>query len=200
MTRLDTGAPVAGANVSIVRLDNQTFWRGTTGADGVAIAPETPLRDRDDWWRFAFIVTAEKDGDVAYVGSDWNEGITPWEFGTAVQPERSRRRCCAAPSSPIAASTGSARRCTSRRSSGTNTPTGIRLLPAGDGRCSITVRDSAGPRWSTSAPSKVNAWSSAEWTVTLPADGSARQLLGPGDPRGRPAEAEDAGAALRHGR
>ena len=26
-------------------------------------------------------MTAEKDGDVAYIGSDWNEGMTPWEFG-----------------------------------------------------------------------------------------------------------------------
>ena len=26
------------------------FWRGTTGADGVAIAPDTPLRDPDDWY------------------------------------------------------------------------------------------------------------------------------------------------------
>ena len=31
--------------------------------------------------KFAFIVTAEKDGDVAYAGSDWNDGILPWEFG-----------------------------------------------------------------------------------------------------------------------
>ena len=26
-------------------------------------------------------VPREKDGDVAYVGSDWQEGIRPWEFG-----------------------------------------------------------------------------------------------------------------------
>ena len=82
VTGLDTGAPVAGANVSIVRLDNSTFWRGTTGVDGVAVAPETPLRNPEDWWQFAFVVTAEKDGDIAYVGSDWNEGIMPWDFGT----------------------------------------------------------------------------------------------------------------------
>ena len=29
--------------------DNTTFWRGTTGADGIAVAPDTPLRDLDDW-------------------------------------------------------------------------------------------------------------------------------------------------------
>src|SRR4029453_15211465 len=81
VTQLDTGAPVPGAKVSIVRLDNRVFWTGTTGAAGVVIAPNTPLREADDWWKFAFVVTAEKDGDVAYVGSDWNEGIQPWDFG-----------------------------------------------------------------------------------------------------------------------
>ena len=24
---------------------------------------------------------AEKDGDIAYLGADWTEGIDPWEFG-----------------------------------------------------------------------------------------------------------------------
>ena len=46
--------------------------------------PTTPLRDPDNWWEFAFIVMAEKDGDVAYVGSDWNEGISPSKYGTGV--------------------------------------------------------------------------------------------------------------------
>ena len=81
VTRLDNGAPVPAARVSIVRLDNQVHWTGTTGADGVAIAPDTPLREEDEWYKFAFIVTAEKDGDLAYVGSDWNEGVLPWDFG-----------------------------------------------------------------------------------------------------------------------
>jgi uncharacterized protein YfaS (alpha-2-macroglobulin family) len=81
VTQLDTGKPVPGAKVSIVRLDNRVFWSGTTDQDGVAIAPNTPLREADNWWKFAFVVTAEKDGDVAYVGSDWNEGIQPWDFG-----------------------------------------------------------------------------------------------------------------------
>src|SRR4030095_9522199 len=81
VTRLDTGVPVAGAKVSIVKLDNQIFWTGTTGADGVAVAPQTALRNLDEWYEFSFIVTAEKDGDVAYIGSDWNEGVMPWDFG-----------------------------------------------------------------------------------------------------------------------
>ena len=80
VTRLDTAAPVPGAHVSIVQSDGETKWTGITGPDGVVIAPERACAIRDGWWEFAFIVTAEKDGDFAYTASDWNEGVTPWEF------------------------------------------------------------------------------------------------------------------------
>ena len=121
VTRLDTGAPVPSARVSIVNRENQ---------HGVDAAPPAPTASpsrrkrpasatRERWWRFAFVVTAEKDGDVAYVGSDWNEGITPWELRVSLQPRIRRSRCCAARSSPTAASTGSARKCGSRRSCAT---------------------------------------------------------------------------------
>ena len=65
VTRLDTGVPVPGATVSIVRTDNTTFWKGTTGADGLVLAPKTPLRNPDDWWQLSFIVLAEKDVALA---------------------------------------------------------------------------------------------------------------------------------------
>src|SRR5262249_22269682 len=81
VTRLDTGAPVAGADVSIGRTDTSTVWSGRTDEHGVAIAPQARLRDPRRRWQLAFIVTASKDGDVAYVGSDWNEGIEPFAFG-----------------------------------------------------------------------------------------------------------------------
>src|SRR5262249_12572381 len=82
VTRLDTGAPVSNADVSIIRTDNSTAWSGKTGADGIGVAPETRLRNRRQPYKFSFIVMAAKDGDVAYVGSDWNEGIEPYFFGT----------------------------------------------------------------------------------------------------------------------
>ena len=130
VTRLDNGAPVAGARVSIVNADNKTFWSGTTGADGVALAPKTPLRDPDDWWRLSFIVTAEKDGDVAYVGSDWNEGIMPWEFGMPFDLDEAQ---------PMLRGTVFTDRGVYRLGEEVhfkailrhNTPQGIRLLPAG---------------------------------------------------------------------
>src|SRR5262249_38273084 len=82
VTRLDTGAPVPGADVAIVRTDNSTAWNGKTDDHGIAIAPQVRVRTPRQPHRFSFIVTAAKDGDVAYVGSDWNEGIEPFYFET----------------------------------------------------------------------------------------------------------------------
>ena len=43
VTRLDNGAPVAErGGLDRPHADNSTFWRGTTGADGTVIAPNTP--------------------------------------------------------------------------------------------------------------------------------------------------------------
>jgi uncharacterized protein YfaS (alpha-2-macroglobulin family) len=169
VTRLDNGAPVAGAQVSIVRTANDTFWRGTTGADGVAIAPQTPLRDPDDWWRFSFIVTAEKDGDVAYVGSDWHEGISPWEFGTGVNL-RERE--------PLLRGSVFTDRGVYRLGEDVhlkailrhNTPTGIRLLPENT-PVRMTVRDVQN-RLVDERVVRLTSWSSAEWTMKLPDDGA----------------------------
>src|SRR5204862_237799 len=40
--------------------------------------------------RRPLIVTAAKDGDLAYVGSDWNEGIEPFAFGARFDLNESR--------------------------------------------------------------------------------------------------------------
>ena len=96
-----TRAPVAGAKVSIVSRDNSIALDAAPPAPTASRSARRrrrALRDpRDDSVaEFDFVVTAEKDGDVAYVGSDWNEGIEPWEFGTDVQSARGASRCCAA--------------------------------------------------------------------------------------------------------
>ncbi len=169
VTRLDTGAPVPGATVSIIRLDNRRHWRGITGADGVAIAPDTPLRDPDDWWRLAFVVTAEKDGDIAYVGSDWNEGINPWELGTGIN----LRQAVPLLRGSVFTDRGVYRlgeevhfKAILRH----NAASGVRLLPAGTA-VHVAVRDGH-DRVVDERTVKVNAWSSAEWTMALPPDGT----------------------------
>jgi uncharacterized protein YfaS (alpha-2-macroglobulin family) len=169
VTRLDTGAPVANASVSIVRTDTSTFWRGATGADGIAVAPNTRLRDPDRWYRFDFIVTAEKDGDIAYTGSDWNEGITPWEFGTGIDLNQR---------DPLLRGTVFTDRGVYKLGEEVhlkavlrhNAPNGVRLLPPGT-PVFVTVRDSQN-RIVEERTVRVNSWSSAEWTMTLPADGT----------------------------
>jgi uncharacterized protein YfaS (alpha-2-macroglobulin family) len=81
VTRLDNGAAVPGANVSIVDAASATRWRGVTDASGIAIAPAMTLRDPNRVWDLQFIVAAEKDGDLAYVGSDWQSDVQSWRFG-----------------------------------------------------------------------------------------------------------------------
>ena len=169
VTRLDTGEPVSSARVSIVRRDNQVFWRGTTNAEGIVIAPNTPLRNARRPWELAFIVMAEKDGDVAYVGSDWTEGISSWEFGI-----RSDLR----EATPLLRGSVFTDRGVYRLGEQvhlkailrTDTAKGIQLLPAGT-PVYVTLRDSQYREIETRTI-RLNEWSSADWTMTVPAGGS----------------------------
>ncbi|PYQ52538.1 MAG: hypothetical protein DMF59_04445 [Acidobacteria bacterium] len=94
----DTAAPVSGVKVSIRTTDNKVFWTGTTDEHGIVVAPNTDLRAErkelkpdaeeyvNEWQALSdlhFIVVAEKDGDIAYAASNWNDGVQPWEFGTS---------------------------------------------------------------------------------------------------------------------
>jgi hypothetical protein len=169
VTRLDNGEPVSGAQVSIVTRENRTFWRGTTNADGFAIAPDTALRNRRKPWELAFIVIAEKDGDVAYAGSDWNEGIWPWAFGLRTDPEEAL---------PVLRGTIFTDRGVYRLGEEvhakaivrSDTPRGIQLLPR-DTKVYIVLRD-AQYREVERRTLALNDWSSAEWTFTVPQSGT----------------------------
>ena len=170
VTRLDNAAPVTGARVSIVSIDSKTIWTGTTGADGVALAPRTPdLRKADDWWRFSFIVTAEKDGDLAYTASNWNEGVLPWDFGLDFDLRQAE---------PMLRGTVFSDRGVYRLGEEVhfkailrqNTAQGVRLLEAGT-PVIVSIRDGQS-RLVDERTVKTGAWSSAEWTMTLPGEGS----------------------------
>ena len=99
VTRLDNGEPVAGATVTIRTLDNKRLLGGKTDATAsqsrrtrmrlraagksarrpARTATREEQQEEESMVRtprqLKFIVTAEKDGDVAYVASNWNEGI-----------------------------------------------------------------------------------------------------------------------------
>lgn len=167
VTELDTGAPVAGADVSIIRLDNSVAWTGRTSADGIALAPALQLRSPRQFWQFKFIVTAAKNGDVAYVGSDWHEGIEPWAFGNRYDLNEAQ---------PLLRGTVFSDRGVYKLGEEVHfkailrrdTPTGIQLIGAGtplyvllkDGRDKVVDRRTV----------TLNAWSAAEWVAKLPGD------------------------------
>jgi uncharacterized protein YfaS (alpha-2-macroglobulin family) len=169
VTRLDNAAPVVGAKVSIIKTDGQAQWTGTTGADGIAIAPQTRLRDPNRWYQFSFLVMAEKDGDVAYVGSDWNEGIVPWEFGISLNLDEADPLLCGT----VFTDRGVYKlgeEVHVKAILRSNTPTGVRLLADGTA-VHISVHD-AEEKLVDDRVVKVNAWSSTEWTMTVPAESS----------------------------
>ncbi|MGZ8867210.1 MAG: alpha-2-macroglobulin family protein, partial [Thermoanaerobaculia bacterium] len=182
VTRLDDGMPVAGANVSIRTTENETLWRGVTGPDGIAIASNTNLREvkktagqeeeYDESWRalgeLHFIVVAEKDGDVAYVGSDWNEGITPWELGVNFDINEA---------DPLLRGTIFSDRGVYKLGEEvhakvvvrSDTPgSGMQLLPAGT-RVEVLLRDSQNKEV-IRATVTLGEWSSAEWVFRVPAE------------------------------
>ena len=177
VTRLDNAAPIANARVAIINRDNSTHWTGTTGADGVAIGPGIPYRERrytgpDDyveWQRPNFLVIAEKDGDIAYVAENWNEGIEPWDFGVRFNRNEAE---------PMLRGTVFSDRGVYRLAEEVqfkailrhNTATGIRLLKPGT-PVSITLRDSQ-YRLIDERTVTVNDWSSAEWKTTIPSEAS----------------------------
>ena len=182
VTRLDDAKPVAGANVSIRDRNNKLFWSGTTDANGIAIAPNTDLRRKkeekkeneyeDSSWSYVsdlgFIVIAEKDGDAAYVGSDWNEGLSPWEFDASFDLDEADPQL----RGTIFADRGVYKlgeEVHFKLIARADTADGMQLLPAGT-KFEITTRDSQAKDIDTRTV-EVNAWSSAEWTLRIPEDG-----------------------------
>ncbi|HKY22459.1 MAG TPA: MG2 domain-containing protein [Vicinamibacterales bacterium] len=184
VTRLDTGEPVPGARVSLITPDNRTLWQGTTGADGVALAGGTP---RNKFWQFEFIVTAEKDGDTAYVGSNWHEGLSPWEFGHNFNLRESK----AILRGSIFSDRGVYRpgeEVHFKAVLRSDAPSGVGMIPAGT-PVYLSLRDSQG-RNVDKRTLKVNDWSSIEWTFTLPADGALGNYRVVADLNETPADAD----------
>jgi uncharacterized protein YfaS (alpha-2-macroglobulin family) len=169
VTRLDTGAPVANADVAIVRTDNSTAWNGRTDDHGIAVAPQVRVRNPRQPHKFSFIVTAAKEGDVAYVGSNWNEGIEPFFFETPYDISEAE---------PLLRGTVFSDRgvyklgeeihfkAVLRR----DTPSGIQIIPGGT-PLHVVMKDSRDQVVDRRTVA-MNAWSTTEWTVKLAANGS----------------------------
>jgi uncharacterized protein YfaS (alpha-2-macroglobulin family) len=165
VTRLDTAEPVEGARVSIRTTDNAVFWSGFTDKDGLATAPRTALRDPERYWELRFLVTAEKDGDVAYVGSDWHEGLEPWNFGLSYGLEEAQPQLRGS----VFSDRGVYRlgeEVHLKAVLRSDTAEGMRLVDKGTA-IEVVVRDSQNEeRDKRTLP--LSEWSSADWTYRLP--------------------------------
>jgi alpha-2-macroglobulin len=168
VTRLDDGRPVEGATVSIRGLDNKVLGSGLTDASGVALLEAKGLRDPENSWQFRFIVTAEKDGDVAYVGSDWREGLEPWEFGLNVDLGEAQ---------PLLRGSVFTDRGVYKLGEEVHVKAvlrrddvnGVGLIAAGQ-PAEVALLDSQGQELEKRTVT-LNEWGGADWTLTLPADG-----------------------------
>jgi uncharacterized protein YfaS (alpha-2-macroglobulin family) len=169
VTRLSNGEPVAGARVRIRSFD-RLLWEGSTDVAGLARPPALPLRDREEGvWKLTFVVTAEKEGDLAYVGSDWTSGTDPWEFGLTYDLEEA---------TPLLRGSVFTDRGVYRLGEEirfkailrSDTPHGIRLFPAGT-KVEITLTDPR-DRKVDERTITLSPWSSADWSWSVPEEAS----------------------------
>ncbi len=97
VTSLDRGKPVEGAEVAVHDCNGRRLWSGRSDADGIARAAQAfdVRRDRCrvDAGLYVTARKADADGtvDLAFVFSDWHDGIEPWRFnvptGRGSEPE-----------------------------------------------------------------------------------------------------------------
>jgi uncharacterized protein YfaS (alpha-2-macroglobulin family) len=89
VTSLDSGKPLADAEVRVSGCDGQSLWQGKTDSLGRAMidkALNAPNCKNSSNFLFA---SARLNGDFSFVRSDWNEGIEPWRFGVETWGETS---------------------------------------------------------------------------------------------------------------
>jgi uncharacterized protein YfaS (alpha-2-macroglobulin family) len=179
VTRLDDAKPVEGAAVSIRDTAEQSLLerhhRRERHRRRAEHRPAPQVRpgetDWDDNWLnlsdLHFVVIAQKDGDVAYVGSDWNEGILPWDFDVRYdlsEAEPQLRGTVFADRGVYKLGEEVHFKLVARA----DTPDGMQLLAPG-AKVQVTLRDSHSNEIDNRTLD-INAWSSAEWTYRIPAE------------------------------
>ena len=165
VTRLDNAGAVAGARVAIVNAEGKQLWSGVTGTDGVAMAPALPMRSPRQTYQFSYLVTAQKDGDVAWIGSDWTGDLSPWNFGFTYALDEVTETLRGS----IFTDRGVYTRGEAVSVKGIfrgDTASGTRLLPAGT-RLTLVTYDAQGREYDRRSMT-LNQWSSADWKLTVP--------------------------------
>lgn len=81
VTALDSGQPVAGAQVTVSDCDGKQAWQGSTDAQGRARSAH-PLGEakRCRNWPGGWFVSARLGKDRSFTLSSWDQGIEAWRF------------------------------------------------------------------------------------------------------------------------
>jgi uncharacterized protein YfaS (alpha-2-macroglobulin family) len=81
VTTLDKAEPVADADVAVNDCRGRRVWAGRTNAQGVAPIPQGFTDEQSGCLAaHGWFVSARKAGDLAFVFSDWQQGIETWRF------------------------------------------------------------------------------------------------------------------------
>ncbi|MCA1978982.1 MAG: alpha-2-macroglobulin, partial [Thiobacillus sp.] len=81
VTALDSGLPVADAQVAVRGCDGKTAWEGATDAQGRArIAKPLGEAPRCKHWPGGWFVSARVGQDRSFTLTSWNDGIESWRF------------------------------------------------------------------------------------------------------------------------
>ena len=83
VTDLQNGKPIPGAKVTIRDQQNKVRWTGTTDAQGRAQSPGWAglgFEQKEEYSQPEQYAIVEKDGDVAFTGSNMDDGIEPYRF------------------------------------------------------------------------------------------------------------------------
>ncbi len=83
VTTLRDAKPVANAAIQLRDDTNTLLWQGKTNGEGVALAPGWRAFDgvtKRGWGAPRLWAIALHGDDLAYTGSDWNQGIEPYRF------------------------------------------------------------------------------------------------------------------------
>ncbi len=92
VTRLDTGKPVAGAQIAVRNCKAGQLAQSVTDAQGMALLPKNlpDPRSADDY-ACPLFVSARLGDDLSFARSDWDEGIETWRFGLPKDWRRDNR-------------------------------------------------------------------------------------------------------------
>ena len=85
VTTLDKAKPAKDSNVQIQDCQGNVLWQGSTDSNGMVRIDKLPERDAIPRCSFSHLdnglfVTARLGNDMAFVHSNWNEGIESWRF------------------------------------------------------------------------------------------------------------------------